>query len=432
MISIILLAFIALTELGLFLCFGVKIVLSDVGELSGRQRIVLSLLGCGYIGCAVWFRNCAYFSKTAWVIESVFLALLCMVLAQTRRKMCILFSIFIKQILICLDFACGFLMNRYKPTLYTIEKILHNRMAEVDFLFWFLRVMIFLVLFSVEIEKKLSDTKRNVSLLILLDMLSFVLLVFFQNQFVRGVQSIQVGYGYVALGAGTALGVIFGIYELIENSVEHEKFMRIQNEQMEKNFAYLYSEQRNLEQAAHDFKNHVNLLSWYMEQNHYQEAQDYCKKLKTPLHIITQKSWSGQHMLDTILNIKYLEAEEQEIPMVMEIDPLSKIPMTDYDTCIIFSNLLDNAIEASLHVAKEQRSIRVSVRLMKHAFVIKIENRIMEKAVKSGGRYKSTKKNGGLHGIGLESVEASVHKYNGTLVLEDDQGMFCATVSIFF
>lgn len=432
MISIILLALIALTELGLCLFFGVKLVFSDVGELSGKQRMMLFLLGSGYAGCAIVFRNREYFSKNAWIMENLVLVLICVAMTQLRRRLFLLFAIFIKQILICLDFASGFLMNHYKPTLYTMEKILNNRMAEVEFLFLFIRVMIFLLFFGIEIEKKLSSTKRNLSLLILLDVLSFSVLVFLRNQFVQGIQGIQIGYGYIALGTGIALCVIWGVYELFENSVEHEKFMRIQNEQMEKNFAYLYSEQRNLERAAHDFKNHVNLLSWYMEQSNYQEALEYCKKLKTPLNIITQKSWSGQKMLDTILNIKYLEAEKQQIKMVMDIDPVHKIPMTDYDTGIILSNLLDNAIEASLHVAKEQRSIRVSVRLKKHAFVIKIENRIAEKVVKSRGHYKSTKKSGGLHGIGLESVEASVNKYNGTLVLEDDQSTFCATVSIFF
>ena len=431
MISIVLLAFIAWSELGLCLAFGVKIVLSDEGELWGKSRIMLALLGCGYAGTAIVFRSCEYFSKTAWMIENVFLVLMCIVLAQARRRMLILFSIFIKQILICLDLASGFLMNHYKPSLYTVEKILSNRIAEIDFLFLLIRMMILLLLFSVETEKKLRDTKRNFSLLILLDVLSFILLVFLQNQFVRGAQSIQIGYGYIALGTGAALGVILGIYELIESGVEHEKFLRMQNEQMEKNFAYLYSEQRKLEQAAHDFKNHVNLLSWYLEQNHYQEALDYCRKLKAPLNIITQRSWSGQKMLDTILNIKYVEAEQQDIRMVMEIEPVNKVPMTDYDTCIIFSNLLDNAIEASLYVAKEQRRIRVSVRFVKHAFVIRIENRIAEKAVKSRGIYKSTKKSGGLHGIGLESVKASVDKYNGTLILEDDQDTFRATVSIF-
>ena len=75
----------------------------------------------------------------------------------------------------------------------------------------------------------------------------------------------------------------------------------------------------------------------------------------------------------------------------------------------ILGNLIDNAIEASMK--ENEPYIDITIKQEKSFFIIKIINKYSEKLPPN---LATSKKDSKFHGIGLNSVRHTVHKYNGS------------------
>lgn len=421
---------ITLTELGLCLFLAFRLSKTELNTPTLSRKIIIIFCMVFYALYIFTHKKENYFHYKEWIIEDLFLVLLGIVLTKIRRVTISLISIFLKHILIFLDYYVIFTLHNYKPKYYTIQSLLENGMAEVIFIYFLLRLIVLLLVLGYEIKGLIIDSRKNNGLLLMLVGLSCVMLYFQQAYFLKGMGSMAAGYRYILYSVLVGCLVFGGVYELIRNNLERERFIAMQNEVLEKNFNQLYAEQRQLERTVHDFKNHVVLLTQYLKDGKYEEALNYCQKIGTPLKVITQKSWSGNRMLDTILNTKFEEAEQRGIKIDKDISSISKVPMTDYDTCVVVSNLLDNAIEANEFVDEERRNISVIVQMVNHVFLIKILNPIGSRTIKKGEHYQTTKKDKMRHGLGLESVRSSLENYQGEVILKEDGDLFSAVVSI--
>ena len=107
--------------------------------------------------------------------------------------------------------------------------------------------------------------------------------------------------------------------------------------------------------------------------------------------------------------------EENHIKFSMEGNLSALDFMEDVDVCVLFSNLLDNAIEANMNVARLMRYIELSVRIVNKLLYIQLDNPFDDNS-----RNKPNKTNGDVHGIGLQNVREIVDKYEGQLGIEKD------------
>ena len=87
------------------------------------------------------------------------------------------------------------------------------------------------------------------------------------------------------------------------------------------------------------------------------------------------------------------------------------------DLCVIFSNALDNAIEACDKILDDSKDkyISVNVTYINSFCFIKIENFL--------GYFLFFPKNF-MHGIGLKNIKDTVYKYNGEIKIEFDDDKF--------
>ena len=102
----------------------------------------------------------------------------------------------------------------------------------------------------------------------------------------------------------------------------------------------------------------------------------------------------------------------------------------DFDLCIIFGNLLDNAIEACSKMNNIPKEIFIKVRMQHDIIYIYVKNTSYKYPKKIDGKFITSKKNKEYHGIGIESVRKSVEKYNGHLDFDYDNNMFRTTIII--
>jgi two-component system sensor histidine kinase AgrC len=95
------------------------------------------------------------------------------------------------------------------------------------------------------------------------------------------------------------------------------------------------------------------------------------------------------------------------------------------DITTIFANLLDNAIEATMKL-NEDRKINVTARKFGDIISLSIVNTFDVSTIVNIDNIKSSK--GDRNGIGIPNVKKAVAKYNGTLSIEAQCGVFVANI----
>ena len=91
--------------------------------------------------------------------------------------------------------------------------------------------------------------------------------------------------------------------------------------------------------------------------------------------------------------------------------------MDPIDLCVVFGNVVDNAIEACQKLPNEQeKEICISARVIKDVFFIKSTNPT-KKDIEISNIIMTTKEDAIDHGIGLYNIRSIVQKYDGHMQL---------------
>lgn len=134
---------------------------------------------------------------------------------------------------------------------------------------------------------------------------------------------------------------------------------------------------------------------------------------------------TGNETLDVVLTDKRLHCETNRIQLTCMADGTALPPMDPSEIYALFGNLLENAIEYETQIAEqEKRFISLTVKQMNHFVRLHVENYFEGTLTLKDGLPVSTKPQDDLHGYGLKSVWRIVEKYNGTLSVLTEDGMF--------
>lgn len=205
---------------------------------------------------------------------------------------------------------------------------------------------------------------------------------------------------------------------LLKQDLELQEQQMIMQEKYYKKVQQQYKETVNL---ISTMKEEILTLKQYYEDGENEKARDYV------VATFKEISNSGMHYgckdktLAIILEDKRQICIDNGITLIVKDKILGLSFMTPFDITTIFTNLLDNAIQAVENL--NQPTIKVELLSQEKMMVILIENPTSQIPVKKNGRYLSTKKEKG-HGLGLKNVEKTVKKYGGSMDIQVDEGMF--------
>ena len=112
-----------------------------------------------------------------------------------------------------------------------------------------------------------------------------------------------------------------------------------------------------------------------------------------------------------------------ELSVVADGKLLSFIKSVDLYTML--SNILDNAIEANLHIKDEsRRSIHLSVHEKKGLILLQCENPYAGAITMKDGLPETSKADKENHGIGTRSILSTAAQYGGTVRINTNQNMY--------
>ena len=179
----------------------------------------------------------------------------------------------------------------------------------------------------------------------------------------------------------------------------------------------------------HDYKNQLGCIQGMLEAGRMQEALVYIKELNGSIRKGEDHVDTKHLVVNTVLNQKYLYAQERGITMVMAVNDLSSLSMSREDIVTLLVNLLDNAIEACEKL-DENKMIRFKMILEEGGLTVSVRNPVAEPVVVKGKVIATTKGEKDRHGLGFLNIQSVIEKNQGTSVMECRDGWFCFSAMI--
>lgn len=258
-------------------------------------------------------------------------------------------------------------------------------------------------------------------------------ILYFEGFAISGLTELFAMNWLIFLTIALMFALLFFTYIRYRNYKDKNSVMLERNSMLEKNYNNIKKLWKDNEHIMHDFKNHIAIIEAYIMKNENNKAIEYISSIAKPTQKIDDIVWSGIEVIDIVLNLKMNDAKVNKIRMNLDINVKDNI-IEDNDFCTILSNLLDNAIEASIKDDVNKRYIKFTMKSINKMLLIKVKNNMSDKpkiCTSGETRFMTTKHSKNRHGIGIESVENCLRKYKGEMKIELGDDFFEVIVMIF-
>ena len=191
-------------------------------------------------------------------------------------------------------------------------------------------------------------------------------------------------------------------------------------------YKMLTEQYRQSERLRHDMKNHVIVLSALFRDKEWEKMGDYLKNMEGS-GLEDGGDMTGNRAMDALLYEKRKRADEKNIRWECDVQMPKGCSVNEFDLCVLFGNILDNALEACGRMGdSESCFIHIQAKTVKKCFLIEVKNSVDTAEQCAEGPARKEKPRG--HGIGLMNVSDVVHGYNGVLHIESERGVFITSV----
>ena len=242
----------------------------------------------------------------------------------------------------------------------------------------------------------------------------------------KNVQILQV---VICVGAAWILTDGFFIKAIYDNQQKAELKMSLDQAMQLEKMQYEYYENLtesvySMRKFRHDMNNTLQTLSVMMNDPDSPESRENGRQLFEQMQEKYKQTqipyYSSNPVINAVILSKSLAAEENGVKLTVSVNGENLDGIENIDLCSIFSNLLDNALEAARNIRDGE--IELSSWSEAGYFFIKCVNSYAGKASlvkKNGKKLASTKGSG--RGLGLSIIESVAGKYDGRVVIDAEE-----------
>lgn len=204
---------------------------------------------------------------------------------------------------------------------------------------------------------------------------------------------------------------------------QENQFLHMQSSQYEALRAAIAETRR----ARHDLRHHFNALSALAERGAWEELRRYLSEAggnvpDAELELCENPAVNG------VAGHYAALSRRAGVPFTCELDLPQVLPASEMDVCVVLSNLLENALEASASLgARGYIRLRASLRGEK-LLLLTVENAYAGEITERDGVLQSAKRQG--EGVGLQSVAHIAEKSGGYCRFLHGGGVFTANVML--
>lgn len=224
--------------------------------------------------------------------------------------------------------------------------------------------------------------------------------------------------------------IIYYYSELNQRNLDME-MQRLTIQQQQKDIENIIQDYYETLKIRHDIKRYLNIAIEMINQKEYDKLEAYLHSFQenqlgnAKIYINTKNK-----MFNAIINQKLNEAEKYNIKIECFIldDLADFIEMDDLELCLIFLNLLDNAIEAERNI--DTPIIKFNIFQNAGYICFKIENIVDKDVLSINPTLTTTKKNKNIHGIGLRSVREIIDNHDGIFNITQNDKWFSVEIML--
>ncbi|MCB6993535.1 ATP-binding protein [bacterium 210820-DFI.6.37] len=228
----------------------------------------------------------------------------------------------------------------------------------------------------------------------------------------------------------------FGIYRAIKESskkgsLEQEKqFYQKQLDMQTAHYEAFSKYNASLAQTRSLLEQQAQGLETALNMGNYTRASELLADTCNHLKDLDPVTYCRHKIINALIFVKSRDMQEAGISFSHSIELNENLPIQEMDLCRVFSNILDNAIEACL-VVKKSPAITLQCRIIKGYLVIHSTNTVLEKPKLWRNTLPPSSKSEPGHGQGLKIIQSVAAKYNGEMVLSSaPDGRFSITVML--
>lgn len=180
--------------------------------------------------------------------------------------------------------------------------------------------------------------------------------------------------------------------------------------------------------ARHDMRHHLNALQSLAAQNQWESLKKYLSDVRESIPSAGLELCDNP-AVDSVASHYGLLCRKHGIPFSFELDLPRELPVPEIDLCLVLSNLLENALEASQRTDPARRQIKARAYLPSgHMILLTVENAFDGEIKEKDGVFQSSKRIG--EGIGIHSVRRIADKNGGYSRFSYEHGVFYANVML--
>lgn len=219
----------------------------------------------------------------------------------------------------------------------------------------------------------------------------------------------------------TALIIVFVMIEVfckIIQLTEHEKAAALLQNQLNGQKVYIEEAKKRNERYSsfqHDINNHLLVISGLLRDQMFAQAEQYIEKLHISCGTLLMGVSTGKPVLDVLMKEKLSYAKHNHIAVTYNVTIPESFGIDDMDLCVLFSNILDNAITACIEETQGERLLSLSAQARSQFLVVE--------AVNTTSATKPI-----TLGTGLLNIQHIAEKYLGTMETELCNGRFRISV----
>lgn len=219
---------------------------------------------------------------------------------------------------------------------------------------------------------------------------------------------------------------MFNFFESYEDKIKL-KYLETLKQQEQENYKLLTLSYKQVREFKHDIENQFSVLKDMLENDDIGAAKKYLVKLSSFVRLANRPCCTGNNAIDSIVNIKGSLAQTYCIKFICKANIITSIKADELELCRIIGNCLDNAIEGCLRCDAFHKHIWFSISEEQEKLFLVITNTSDKVDVNV---LSSTKKEEGLHGIGISSIKSSVNRLDGLIKFECDNEIFKVNIMI--
>ena len=176
----------------------------------------------------------------------------------------------------------------------------------------------------------------------------------------------------------------------------------------------------------HDIRHHLNLINSYLADNNKGAAQKYIAEVERTIDETVVEKYCSNYTVNLILYSYITHAKKEDIKVETHIDLPEQNSVSDMDLCVIFGNVIENAINACKDILTiDYRFIKILCKNKNNKLFIQISNSYEGIMQFADGMPVSTKEN---HGLGTKSIVAIAQKYSGVYSFSAEGGVFTTNI----